>query len=282
MTTTIKKFTVALILIAALVTACAFAGAGAFAAEAAGEIYYADASAYSAATVTETVNYVSKTEDSNFVNSSFPNYYNSDSSLTNTCANVAGANLIGFYDRFYSDLIPGCTPGVLRGTSYTYFPMTLNLNEKQGVIAALYTAMGTNTIESGTSQQQFKTGLTSYVNGCGQSISFTSYVSSGVLNWEGVTAAIDDGKPVALYLEDYNISSRTVNSNSDVYAKEITYGNHIAIAYGYNEVKYFDASGALTRTVRYFNISTGYNRAQAIYIVGNNGVLGDAEAVNIY
>ena len=160
--------------------------------------------------------------------------------------------------------------------------MTLNLNEKQGVIAALYTAMGTNTIESGTSQQQFKTGLTSYVNGCGQSISFTSYVSSGVLNWEGVTAAIDDGKPVALYLEDYNISSRTVNGNSDVYAKEITYGNHIAIAYGYNEVKYFDASGALTRTVRYFNISTGYNRAQAIYIVGNNGVLGDAEAVNIY
>lgn len=282
MTTTIKKFTVALILIAALVTACAFAGTGAFAAEAAGETYYADASAYSAATVTETVNYVSKTEDSNFVNSSFPNYYNSDSSLTNTCANVAGANLIGFYDRFYSDLIPGCTPGVLRGTSYTYFPMTLNLNEKQGVIAALYTAMGTNTIESGTSQQQFKTGLTSYVNGCGQSISFTSYVSSGVLNWEGVTAAIDDGKPVALYLEDYNISSRTVNSNSDVYAKEITYGNHIAIAYGYNEVKYFDASGALTRTVRYFNISTGYNRAQAIYIVGNNGVLGDAEAVNIY
>lgn len=280
----IKK-TIALIsVIAVLALAFALAGASSLTAGAAAERYYGDVTtATSSSVVTETVNYASKTEDSNVINSSFPNYYNTNSSITNTCANVGGANIIGFYDRYYNDLIPNCTVGILRGDVYTYLAMTVNLTQKQDVINALYTAMGTNTIENGTSQAQFHTGLTSYVNGRGKSVSYTSYVtSSGTLDWEGVTAAIDGGTPVALYMADYNIATRSIGSGSDVYSKEIMTGNHIAIAYGYNEVKYYNANGTLTRTIRYFNVSTGYNRTQALYIVGNNGTLDDAEAVSIY
>lgn len=279
----IKKIIAVISVIAVFTLAFALAGAGSLTAGAAAEKYYGDVATVSnGPVVTETVNYASKTEDSNIINSSFPNYYNTNSSITNTCANVGGANIIAFYDRYYDELIPNCTVGIMRGDAYSYLSMTVNITQKQEVINSLYTAMGTNTIENGTSQAQFHTGFTSYVTGRGRSVSYTSYVTSGTIDWDGVTAAIDGGTPVALYMADYNISSRSTGSGSDVYSKEIMSGNHIAIAYGYNEVKYFDANGALTRTVRYFNVSTGYNRTQALYIVGNNGTLDDAEAVSVY
>lgn len=283
MVRSIKKTVALIALIAIFALAFALTGAGTLTAGAAAERYYGDSTAVSAnAPVIETINYASKTEDSYLINASFPNYYNTDSSITNTCANVAGANLLGFYDRYYDELIPDCTVGMLRGNIYTYLPMAANITQKQAVINTLYTAMGTNTIENGTSQAQFHTGFTSYVTGRGRSVSYTSYVTSGALDWDGVTAAIDGGTPVALYMSDYNISTRSIASGSDAYYKEIMSGNHIAIAYGYNEVKYYNAAGTLVRTVRYFNISTGYNRTQALYVVGNNGTLDDAEAVSIY
>lgn len=257
-----------------------------FSAEAAAEsvVYYGDESAslLSSSSTTETINYASKSEDSYTINAYFPNFYNTDNSLTNACANVAGANVIGFYDRYYDELIPGSTAGMAMGSTYVYYPMGVNSSEKQSVINALYVSMGTNTIESGTSQNQFHTGFTSYVTGKGRSVIYTSAVSGGTLNWESATSYIDNDKPVMLYLTGYNFANRTQNSGSDVYSKELYTGSHMAVAYGYNKVSYYNASGALIKTVMYFKIATGQNRGYSLYIVGNNGSLDDAESINIY
>ncbi len=37
------------------------------------------------------------------------------SQLVNYCANVASANVIGYYDRYFANLIPDYTPGISRG-----------------------------------------------------------------------------------------------------------------------------------------------------------------------
>ena len=37
------------------------------------------------------------------------------SQLVNYCANVAGANVIGYYDRYFANLIPDYTPDISRG-----------------------------------------------------------------------------------------------------------------------------------------------------------------------
>ena len=102
---------------------------------------------------TEIINYSwQQTTASVMINNSFPDYYNTNNSLLNCCANVAGANIIGFYDRFYENLIPDYIPGISRGDNYSYYNMEFNLAKKQDVIIELYVRMGTNNPEAGTSQ----------------------------------------------------------------------------------------------------------------------------------
>ncbi|NCA68354.1 MAG: hypothetical protein EOM87_09885, partial [Clostridia bacterium] len=60
---------------------------------------------------TEVINYTSKVTEEDYINATFPEYYNTNGNLTNTCAPVAGAMIVGYYDRTYTDLIANFTPG---------------------------------------------------------------------------------------------------------------------------------------------------------------------------
>ena len=62
-------------------------------------------------TTTDTFSYSTKTTESYFINSSVPAYYDT-LDRAYMCAPIAGANLIGFYDRYLS-AFSGCTIGVV-------------------------------------------------------------------------------------------------------------------------------------------------------------------------
>ncbi len=232
-------------------------------------------------TVTEYINYSTKTSSAVIrVNNTFPGYYNTNTSLTNYCANVAGANLVGFYDRYYEDLIPNCVPGIARGNNYTYYAMTNNLALRQAVINDLYIKMGTNNPDAGTSQVGFKNGLTSYMSSKSRSISFVTMMTNGALDINKLSQALGSGKPVALYLSGYNITQIQDTGTTVTLSKGIYTGNHIMIVYGYWTENYYNSSNVLLQSKTYLYVATGLPET-GIYVLNNNGTINDAESVYV-
>lgn len=243
-----------------------------------GEIYYAGGGV--ARYETETFSYATKSVESYSINTSFPNYYDSSNTLQNSCANVAGANLIGFYDRYFENLIPNMVPGAGK-TRYIYYPMTRDMAKKQAVIDDLYYRMQTNVNGEGCTQEQYKNGLISYVQSKGLSTTFNSVMTNGSLDLNKVKTQLQSGNPISLYLLGFGFTEITDDGSSVVFDKTIYDSNHIAIAYGYEKVDYFGSNGSLLRSEIYLKVATGMVGVSGVYIVNNYGVLNDAEAVNI-
>lgn len=258
---------------------------GKFAQAYSSEIYYSD-DAYSgnggeSTVATEVINYSSKiSSPTTFINNSFPAYYNTNNSLVNACANVAGANIIGFYDRFYDNLIPDHTPGVDRGTSYSYFPMTVDTAKKQAVINDLYVRMATNAPVAGTSQDGYKSGITSYTNSKGYNASFSSVMTGSSLDLSKLQQALSSGKPVSLYLSGYNITQMQDVNNSVTLTKSLFTGNHIMIVYGLKTIDYYNSSNALIKSHTYLYVATG-STFKGYFLLNTYGTINDAESVNI-
>lgn len=242
------------------------------------EIYYAAIS--SSRKETESFSYATKTTESYSVNPTFPNYYNVNSELQNTCANVAGANIIGYYDRFFVNLMPNTVPGA-GTTKYTYYPMSKNMAANQEVINDLYNRMQTNTVGNGNTQTQYKNGISSYVQSKGYTTSYSSVMTNRMFDLNKAIVQFQNGNPISLYMSGYGFTKVIDNGNLITFEKEIFDGNHIAIAYGYEKVSYFDASGKVIRSEIYLRVSTGMNGVSGVYIVNNYGSLNDAEAVHI-
>lgn len=243
-----------------------------------GEIFYAATG--SARKETETFSYATKTSESFSINPTFPNYYNTNDSLQNTCANVAGANIIGYYDRYFENLIPNIAPGAGK-TKYTYYPMTKNVTEKQALINDLYVRMQTNTVGPGNTQSQYKNGITSYVQSKGLTVSYNSVMTNGMFDLNKAKVQLQNGNPISLYMSGYGFARVTDDGNFVTLDKDLFEGNHIVIAYGYEKASYFDANGRVIRTNIYLKVSTGMNGVSGVYIVNNYGKLNDAEAVSI-
>lgn len=230
----------------------------------------------------ETFDYAYKQTTSYLINSNFPNYYNSNATISNACAPVAGSNIIGYFDRYYENLVPNCAPGIERGTNYTFYPMSVSIAQKQAVINSLYELMGTNTEQPGTSQNQFKDGLKKYVGTKSRSISYNSVMTSNRFDLTELDFQLRNGNPVVLYLKGYNFSTISDLGNTVELHKKTYQGNHIVVVYGYSNINYFNSNGMLIKNKVYLNVSSGIMGISGCYIVDNNGILNDAEAVQIY
>lgn len=230
---------------------------------------------------TETFSYSRKEVVSYKINNSFPNYYNTNISLTNTCANVAGANVIGYYDRYYDELIPDCASGILRGTNYVYYEMFLFKEKKQAVIDWLYTAMKTNTIDDGTTEDDCLEGLAEYVQQKGRSITYSSVMTGTELNFDEFETELKEGKPIMFFLSGYNFVSVNDSGNSVTITINEYTGNHIVVAYGYQKIDYYDANNSLIESNIYIFISTGIESTSGFYLLNYGGNINSAKAVDM-
>jgi len=226
----------------------------------------------------EVINYSTKTVTNEAVNPSYPDCYNLNNALQNYCANVGGVNII---NRFYDELIPDYISGFMRKNNYIYYDMPVNSEKKQAVIDTLYQYMRTEAT-SGTTQEWYKKGLQRYVNEKGRQISFTSILSNNQFDLNKFSAQIKLGRPVTLYVTNFNITSVVNYDNETTLYKSIFDGSHIMIAYGYQKVDYYNENGGLITSKIYLKVSTGISMASGVYVVNNNGSLNDAEAVLIY
>lgn len=233
-------------------------------------------------TTTETFSYSTKTTESYFINTSVPAYYDT-ANRDYTCAPVAGANLIGFYDRYFPDLVPDIATGYARGTRYNYYAMSRYETQLQSLINDLATRMGTDT--DGTTKSEFITGLSSYVASRNLSATFTNITqevtNAFVLDLDQAVAQLKNGNPIAFFTSGVNFTTFTDTGSSVSMTIKSANDNHIFVAYGYQKVIYYDASGNVLRKYISFSTSSGENGLKGYYVLNNNMIVESALAVHI-
>lgn len=243
------------------------------------EIYYCGGTDYTV--TTETFAYAAKEVDEYSINSSFPNYYNMNGELKNTCANAAGATIIGYYDRYYPDLIPNYTVGRIKNSKYIYYPMSHYASLKQVVIDDLYTRMSTNIGREGTTQNNYKMGLSSYVSSKGLSVTYNSVMTNGAFDLGKAKVQLANESPISLFLSEFNFSTVTDENNQIAIQKKQYNSTHVVVAYGYVKTRYFNENGGLIKEITYLKVATILNEATGVYILNAYGSLDDAESAHI-
>ena len=182
----------------------------------------------------------------------FPIYMSSYG--TNACASTAGSMLVTYHDITYTNLLPNYNPGSIVNGTYKYRTQNSTINN---LMVEMYNLMGTNTINPGTSVNQFKSGLSTYYSNHNYNISFTKL--SNNLDSNTVTTYLEQEKPLILFLNSYDyyvgfgVTISDTSMTMDGVYKEV---GHVVVAYGYRVYNFYE-DGNLFRTDRYLIVSFG-------------------------
>lgn len=211
---------------------------------------YADAPMFSTY-ASETVAYTNKVVTSrNTTVNETPKYY-SVGTLTNACGAVAGSILVGFYDKYYPNLIPNWDSyfpnGKYRGQDAVYVPAAMN---------TLYTLMRTNVDDVGVSRDDFLNGLQTYMRNQGHSITYRSVATTSSLNYAACKEAIDSNNPIVIFSRPGDLYTIGLNDGYDSITPLNISSYHIMVAYGYQEINYYNANG-IFRSDTYLYVMTG-------------------------
>ena len=223
-----------------------------------------------------------KDDDEVKINGGMPEYYDTSERM-NTCANVAGATVLGYYDKDYDSMIENFTSTRVIMGHIIYTPQT---DAVLDVMARLYDDMQTNVTEGGTTVANFKSGLQTYVNEQGRNISYTQVVSGQSLQADACRQSLENGKPVVLFVSGYTIiATNALNTESGVeeYYEQYYVGNHTVVGYGMRTIRYYNAAGNLVKQLDLVAVATGNNASPLVYIsLDDYTNLVDGYVIDIY
>ena len=235
--------------------------------EAKAERYFADG--FNGATYegssTEIVDFARKDDEEVSIKGAVPKYSNAGT-YRNTCANTAGAILLGYYEKSYDELIPNFKAARVIRDRVLFATQT---DAVQKVIDELYVKMDTNNGGNGTTINGFQKGLSQYINEKGRNIEYTSIVSNENLNIESYKEAIEANKPIVLFVSKYTMIPLTgisQTSNSHKYEKNYYGGDHVLVAYGIREIRYYNETGKLIKSTTLLMAATGYSQDPLVYV----------------
>lgn len=236
---------------------------------------YEDTASVNAVAETVDVPYSSKTlAKSHSLALWYPDY--DYSPAVGSCGCIAGANVIGFYDRYDENLIPNHVSGIVFGNTYLY---DLEDEAVIATIQTLYEYMGTEHV--GTTEDEFINGMTRYCTEKGKKISFTSCMSSKSFSYTSAQQKMESNQPIVLFLSGYNTAILETKENMDTVSYLVSTANHIMIGFGYEVYRYSTADG--TVTYEYINVSTGLSSGtRRLFDIHYKTQINDALAVNIY
>lgn len=228
------------------------------------------------------INFAYKEDDELMINGGMPKY-SDGSSRENTCANTAGATVLGYYDKTYDNLIENFSSARVIRDKVLYAAQS---DEVDNVIARLYVTMKTNVTEGGTTIANFKTGLCEYVEDQGLDISYTQVVSDYSLDLNAYEDSIRHGKPVVMFCSNYSLISLTAlnaESGTEEFTIQHYVGNHVTVGYGIRTISYYNASGKLINTLNLLAVATGFSYGAFGYILLDGyGTLIDGYEIDIY
>ena len=230
-------------------------------------------------TQNETVSYYRKVESETVIPSDIPKYY---SISANDCAPVAGTIVLGYFDRYFDELIPNFTAGIVIRDIYIYNPQNASVSE---VINSLFDLMETNSSGSGTTISQFQNGLQQYVQSKNRTIEFES-VKNGSFSVGETTAAIREQIPVVIFVSGYALVDQdgiTSSGNTDVYVKKIYGGAHTMVVSGIRTITYYNQYNVVVSQKILLRVSDGFSSGSTKYVmVYGFGNIDNAYSVNIY
>ena len=194
-----------------------------------GDAYYED----------KRVDYIYRSENKYNMLPSIPGCMHGEAA---SCVAKMCVNLVVYLDKTYPNLIPNYEPGIAFMGSYMYRSDT---PETRAVFDQLYQDTGTD--ENGATVSDFKSGFKKYANRQGYQASYTSLMSWWSFNYNAAKTAVQAGKPLALFMENYRGVQIAELDGYDFLEYEITNGNHAAAGFGCLEVNY-TLAGNKTRT----------------------------------
>lgn len=197
---------------------------------------------------------------------SFPEYSYKDCYIPNACGPVAGANIIGYYDRDYPNMISGYQ-GSYDGSVYYDYVSDFYI---EPTISDLAVRMGTDA--EGTTYIGFKRGLAAYISAAGYKGSFRDVVAAGNFYYNTFVDYIEAGYPVALFLGKQNlITWSDIDANTRHFTKSTSPYAHVMVAYGYRVAKFYalqNGAEVIVRSDIYLRVTDGYGMCR--YILWDN------------
>lgn len=213
-------------------------------------------------------------------NGYLPQFTNSNENLSNVCANILGANIVGYYDRYYEQLIPNASAGSMAGNYFMYYPMSVNSLQKQAVINTFYSTMQTNVGHSGTTLANFKAGLEAYVSGKGLTLTYKDMsMGRSILDYGECFETFENGIPLIMFLSGYNRCEYSYNGEVFSITKRIYSGNHAVMVYGIEWVYFYDHNGNIMYTEIFLNFIDEQGHSK--YLIACSGHLDHIEGVII-
>ncbi|MDE7256519.1 MAG: hypothetical protein K2N50_00995 [Clostridia bacterium] len=201
-------------------------------------------------TQSETINYSRKETSEYKIKSEIPDYYRMGENTS--CANIAGAVVIGYYDRFCEELMPDFKAYYQIGSGIMYRPGGVVAEQ---VMTSLYTLMGTDVGGAGTTFDGFQAGMKSYVNGHNYSYSTQDL---GSIDFNKYKTAVEANKPVAIFLSNFSLR---VTGSDDGATETINYNYctsaHVVVGYGYKVDTYYNANNQVVATRTYLKVASG-------------------------
>lgn len=237
-------------------------------------LYAEDSNYY---TQSETIYYTNKTESSYNLAVLYPEYVSAG--LTNSCVPASAASILGYYTRYFPQLIPGFTPGYLLSGYYLYYASP---TEIQPVINTLYNYMNTNIGgRIGTTIADFKTGMHRYVNEKGRVMILNSCMQGSNFNMTVAKQRLESGQPLILFLDTLTVATIS-SSTSDSINYLVINACHAIAGFGYREITYTLTNGQ-TRIDKYIAVSTGLSqKTKGYFNISYQTQIDDVYAVNIY
>ena len=190
---------------------------------------------------------------------SVPSYGNANSAVYNACAVLAGANIVGYYDQWATNLMPNFEPGMQFPAGYMYYP-DMKYDATVEMTYELYQLMNTNVGHLGTTSADFISGLDDYAENAGYDLSYYSMYSSPTsVNLNTLKTAINQGKVGLIMCSKYNyVSSISPSSAGYDYVAKWTYDiGHMMMVYGYQTLAYYQ-NGVNVKTATYLLVCSSY------------------------
>ena len=225
--------------------------------------------------VTETVTFTRREESYIETVKGVP-LYTQISTLSNSCGPTGGAIIVGFYDKYYEDLIPDYNPclstGRYKGNDRTAIPQ---------LMGELYTLMRTNVDDVGVSESDCVNGLKAYVENKNHSLSYSNVRSGSTINISSLTSAINSNVPAIVFCSKMDLYSYATNSGNDSISYLSYVGGHVVVGYGFLNIKYYNGD-TMFREDNYMRVATGLPGIQSAYIkLSTTGWCNAAYAVNV-
>jgi len=173
-----------------------------------------------------------------------------------SCGITAGASALGFYNRQFSGFIPNQVAGryILGRWSWNG-----SGDGARVLFSDLFRRM--NATHQGVTMNGYLDGLRSYTASRGRNISLlTTRTGSNQLNIAALSAAFRRGEIVSLFMAGFSIvtlDSIVTSANHDTIFHNSHAGNHIMVAYGYRNIRYYNAANQLIRNDVYLYVHSG-------------------------